>query len=91
MSIDIEDDILQAAGMTPEELKLELAVLLFQRGLTLGQASRVAGMAQFDVQQVLASRQIQVHYDQDDYRQDVETLGKVSCSQRRTEGLKGQL
>jgi predicted HTH domain antitoxin len=77
MSIDIEDDILRAAGMTPDGLKLEVAVLLFQKGLTLGQASQVAGMSQFDFQHVLASRRIPVHYDEDDYRDDVESLGEL--------------
>ena len=77
MSIDIEDDMLRAAGMTADDLKLELAVLLFQKGLTLGQASRVAGMSQFDFQQVLASRRIAVHYDEDDFKEDVETLGEL--------------
>jgi predicted HTH domain antitoxin len=77
MTIDISDEILQAVGMTSDDLKVELAVLLFQKGLTLGQASQVAGVSQFDFQQVLASRRIPAHYDETDYREDVETLREL--------------
>jgi predicted HTH domain antitoxin len=64
MSLIISDDILQAARMSGDELKQEIAVLLFQREkLTLGQASRLAGMSQLQFQHLLASRQIPIHYD----------------------------
>lgn len=40
MSFTVPDDILQITRMTEEELRQELAVLLFQKKkLTLGQAS----------------------------------------------------
>jgi predicted HTH domain antitoxin len=43
MTIVIPDDILQATRLTEEELKQELAVILFQKDkLTLGQASILA-------------------------------------------------
>ncbi|MCS6831883.1 MAG: UPF0175 family protein, partial [bacterium] len=46
MSLVIPDEVLQAARMTEEEMKLELAVLLFQKEkLTLGQAAELAGMS----------------------------------------------
>ncbi len=49
MSIVIPDDILQAARMTAEELRQELAILLFQKEkLTLEQASRFAMMGRVD-------------------------------------------
>jgi predicted HTH domain antitoxin len=39
MSVVISDDVLAAARMSEDELKLELAVLLFEKEkLTLGQA-----------------------------------------------------
>lgn len=55
MSLIIPDDILQATRMTEEELKQEIAVLLFQKDkLTLGQASCLAGMNRLQFQHLLA-------------------------------------
>jgi predicted HTH domain antitoxin len=75
MGVLIGDDILQTARMTEEELRLELAVLLFQKErLTLAQAGRLAGMNRLQFQHLLASRQIPVHYDVAELEQDLDTL-----------------
>jgi predicted HTH domain antitoxin len=75
MSVVITDEVLQASRMSDEELKQEIAVLLFQKEkLTLGQASSLAGMTQLQFQQLLASRQIPIHYDVKEFEQDLETL-----------------
>ncbi len=72
MSIVIPDDILQAARMTAEELRQELAILLFQKEkLTLEQASRFAMMGRLEFQHLLASRQIPVHYGVADFEEDL--------------------
>ena len=45
VSIEIPQEVLHAARMTPEEMKRELAVLLFQQGkLSFGKAREMAGM-----------------------------------------------
>ncbi len=78
MSLIISDDILQAARMSGDELKQEIAVLLFQREkLTLGQASRLAGMSQLQFQHLLASRQIPIHYDVAEFEEDLKTLQEL--------------
>lgn len=81
MSITIPDDIFQSTGMSERELKLEIAVMLYQtEKLTLGNASRLAGMNQLNFQQLLASRNICIHYDVEDLQQDIQTLqalGKI--------------
>ena len=75
MGVLIPDDILQAAHMTEAELTQEIAVLLFQREkLTLGQASRLAGINRLQFQHLLASRDIPVHYDRIDFEEDLKTL-----------------
>jgi len=75
MGITIPDDFLQAARMTEEELKIEIAVLLFQKEkLTLSQASRLAGMNRLQFQHLLASRQIPVHYDIAEFEEDLKVL-----------------
>jgi predicted HTH domain antitoxin len=78
MSVIIPDDILQATRMSEDELRQEIATLLFQREkLTLGQASRLAGMSRLQFQYLLASRQIPVHYDVAEFEEDIETLREL--------------
>ena len=75
MSVLISDEVLEAAHMSDEELQREIAVMLFERGkLTMGKASRLAGMPRLQFQHLLASRQIPVHYDVADLEADLETL-----------------
>lgn len=80
MSLIIADDILQATRMSAAEMTQELSVLLFQREkLTLGQASRLAGMSQWQFQQLLASRQIPLHYDVAEFEADLKTLAELKA------------
>jgi predicted HTH domain antitoxin len=75
VSVVISDETLQTARMSANELKQEIAILLFQKNrLTLGQASRVAEMSQMRFQHLLASRGIPVHYGVEDFEADVATL-----------------
>lgn len=78
MSVVIPDEILQASHMTPAELLRKVAVLLFEKEkLTLGQASRLAGMNQLQFQFLLASRQIPIHYDVAEFDADLKTLREI--------------
>jgi predicted HTH domain antitoxin len=78
MSLVISGEILQTARMSAAELSLEVAVLLFQKEkLTLGQASRLAGMTQSQFQHVLASCHIPVHYDVAEFEEDLRTLQEL--------------
>ena len=75
MALIIPDEVVDATRMTPEELMLEVAVMLYQREkLTLAQASKAAGMNRQKFQFLLASRQIPVHYDVADFQADLNTL-----------------
>lgn len=79
MSFVIPDDILHATRMTEDELSQEIAVFLFQKEkLTLGQASRLAGMGRLQFQHLLASRRIPVHYDVAEFEEDLEILKKFN-------------
>lgn len=61
--------------MSEEELRRELAVLLFQQNrLTLAQAAGVANVDRLQFQHLLASCWIPVHFDIEDFEQDLETL-----------------
>ncbi|MFB2879563.1 UPF0175 family protein [Floridanema aerugineum] len=75
MSIVISDETLQTLQMTESEMLAEIAILLFQQErFTLGQASRFAQMNQLQFQRLLASRQIPLHYDITELREDVNSL-----------------
>lgn len=73
--LEIDQDILDSARLTPDEAKVELAVHLYgQRRLSIGKARELAGMSLWAFRQLLASRLISPHYDEADLLEDVETL-----------------
>ena len=75
MNLTIPDEILQTARVTEEEIRQEIAVLFFEKDrLTLAQASRLAGMERLRFQHLLASRGIPVHYDVEEFEEDLSTL-----------------
>ncbi len=81
MSLLIPDEVLQAARMTEGEMRQELAVLFIQREkLTLGQAADLAQMNILQFQQLLAARQVPLHYDITDFEQDLQTLREMRKS-----------
>lgn len=74
----IDDKVLQHIGMSSEEIRMELAIMLFKlERLTLGQASLLADMGQIEFQQLLASRRINIHYDVEEFQQDLNTLRRI--------------
>lgn len=78
ISIEIPREVSHVTRMTPEELRRELAVYLFQQGkLSFGKAREVAEMTAWAFQQVLGSRGIPVHYRVEDYEQDLVTLKEL--------------
>ena len=75
MVIEIADNILEKAGLSKEEIRLELAILLFQREkVSLGQGGSIAGMHKLMFQKELAKRKISVHYEEEDFMKDLENL-----------------
>jgi predicted HTH domain antitoxin len=78
VSIEIPREVMHATRMTPTELKLELAIHLYQSGrLSFGKAREMAGMPVWAFQQLLGSRQIPVHYGDADYDEDLATIRKL--------------
>jgi|GEM_PF-217783 len=83
MSLVISDDFLQTAHISEVDLKLEIAIVLFQQQkITLGIASQFAEMNQQEFQRVLDSRKTSTHnYDFEDIRQDFNILENNSVDQ----------
>ena len=78
MSVVIPDEVLYTVHMTSAELVQEIAILLYQKErLTLGQASRLAGISQLQFQFLLGSRHIPIHYDVAEFEADLKTLHEM--------------
>ena len=76
--LEIPDDILHATRMTPKEIKRELAILLFEQGkLSFGKARELAQLSAWDFQSLLAFRDIPLHYDVEEYEEDLDTLKEL--------------
>ncbi|MCT7954282.1 UPF0175 family protein [Laspinema palackyanum] len=78
MSVIIPDDILTAAKMSEAELKLEIAIALYQqKRISGGKARHLAGINILDFQRELSKRGICVNYDVEDFQQDLKTLKEL--------------
>ena len=78
IAIEIPREVVHAARMTPQDLRRELAICLYQQGrLSFGKAREMVGMTVWLFQQLLASREIPVHYDVEDYEEDLTTLKEL--------------
>ncbi|MEO1216516.1 MAG: UPF0175 family protein [Bacteroidota bacterium] len=76
MSITIPQEYLKAAGMTEKDLKLEIALIFYQRRvISIGKAAQLAGVSRWDFQQAMKTRKIPVNYDISELMDDVKTLG----------------
>lgn len=78
MTIETPDIILERSGLSADKIVFELAIVLFQQeSITLGQASKMAGMHQFQFQQELAKREIPIHYGIEEFERDLETIKRI--------------
>ena len=75
MSLVISDEIVQASGLTENELFLEIILLLFQQEkLSLGRAAELLNLSQVRFQRLISERGICVHYDVAEFQEDVQRL-----------------
>jgi predicted HTH domain antitoxin len=76
--VEVDQDILDSARLTTSELKVEMAVHLYEQGrLSVGKARELADMTLWEFRQLLASRRIPPHYDETDLDEDVATLREL--------------
>ena len=72
----IPADILQKADINAEDLLIDLAVYLYDKGrLSMGQARRLAGLDLLSFQHEMAKRDVYLHYDIEDLHADLKNLG----------------
>ena len=78
VSLELPRSVLDSARLTADELKVELAVLLYAQGrLSVGKARELAGMGLWQFRQLLASRQIGPHYGVEEYQEDLDALREI--------------
>ncbi len=78
VTIELPRHLVNAAKITPAELKVELAVHLYEtRRLGIGHARELAGLSLWEFRQLLASRKISPHYDTTDLDADVQTWAEL--------------
>lgn len=79
MLIEIPDNVIHQAKVTEAAVRLQIAITLFQEEIfTLGQAADFLGVPQLIFQKELAKRKISVHYDVEDFREDLKTLRSLA-------------
>ncbi|MDJ1179055.1 UPF0175 family protein [Roseofilum sp. BLCC_M91] len=79
MALMIPDDILQASSMTEDELKLEIALLLYDQGkISSGKVRAWTGLTVIEFQHELAKRNLYLNYDVEAFEADMKTLRSLS-------------
>ena len=75
--LKIPEDVMDALRLPPDEveteLRKELALALYQRGvLSSGKACALAGMTRWEFEEILGKRQIRRHYIEKNLKEDIE-------------------
>ena len=74
----IRGEVLERADISGEDLLLEVAVYLYEKErLSIGQAKDLVGLDLVSFQKELAKREVYLHYDVEDYREDLENLDRM--------------
>jgi predicted HTH domain antitoxin len=75
LTIDIPDTLTQTDRFTQTDWMREIAIALFQQErITLSRASKIAGIDLMEFQKLISDRGICVHYDVEEFEQDVQHL-----------------
>lgn len=80
MPLTITDEELQAAGVSAEEARLELACRLFQAGkFDLWPAAQLAGLTRVQMEEALIKRKIPIYTVTEEYwQQELTTLAAIA-------------
>ena len=75
ITLNLPDNLDPTETLNQKDWLREIAIALFQQELvTLGTASQIAGMHQMEFQQLIGSRGICIHYDIEDFEEDLQNL-----------------
>jgi predicted HTH domain antitoxin len=75
VSESVLDEVLFAAHMTEDELRLELAIMLYERQkVSIGWAAEFSRVGRVTFQHLLASRAVAIQYDEAAFEQDLASI-----------------
>lgn len=75
ITLNLPDSLSQTETFNQSDWLREIAIALFQQErISLSRASKIAAMEIIDFQKLLSDRGICVHYDVEDFEQDVQHL-----------------
>jgi predicted HTH domain antitoxin len=75
ITLDLPDSLTQTDTFNQSDWLREIAIALFQQErITLSRASKIAGIDLMEFQKLIADRGICVHYDVEDFEEDVQHL-----------------
>jgi predicted HTH domain antitoxin len=75
MSVIIPSDIVEATKLSEDELKLEIAIMLYkQNKISSGKVRRWTGLTVIEFQHELAKRGLFINYEVEDLQSDLKTL-----------------
>ena len=78
MEITISDDLLSGIELTKRQAIVDFAIGLFsERKVSIGKAAKIAEMSQPEFLKELGQRQIPIHYDIEDFVDDLQTIEDV--------------
>ena len=76
MTITIPDKALADANINPDELRIEIAVYLYEKkALSWGKARKLTGLDEMAFRRELSKRNVYVHFSLKDLKKDLENLG----------------
>jgi predicted HTH domain antitoxin len=81
MALIISDEILKKANLDEGTMLIDIAVYLYEkRKLSFGKAKNFANLNHLEFQNALAERNVYMNYDEDDFEDDLKTLGIKSLN-----------
>lgn len=78
-NLEIPADVLDATNLTLDELRVELAIHLYEESrLAIGKARELAGLSLWEFRQILGSRRIPPHYGQGELEEDLAIVHQLA-------------
>lgn len=83
MLIEISDNVIAQSGLSKNDILLEIALSLYQRGaISLGLAAQMAGLHRYSFQQEMSKRKIPVNLTWEDVMQDISDISAAQSSSK---------
>lgn len=77
MQVELPDAALSGTGLTPDLVRLEVAVALYRdRKVSMGRAAQLAGLPRIPFQRELAKRGVTVDYDIAEFEEDLRVISE---------------